>query len=147
MKAIPILQADEQITVRRHSSINQYKGFLSVMHKNGYTPIQFDSLDGIVCEKIHSRPIIISYSGDIGYHYADSECAYASDKYILFDKKTIELAPLECWLGGDGEFYERYVAGTSIVGLDDASLGVHNIKKLRVGTSFVKADEHLPAVD
>lgn len=141
-----ILFADEDITVRRHSSIDQYKGMLSVMKKGGYTPIRFDSLDGINCERVLSHPIIISY-GDIGYHYKDAECKYASDMYFLFDRETTELVPLECWHGGNGEFYERFVKSHSFVNLDNASLGLHNTKELRVGTSYVLADEFLPPVD
>ena len=147
MKPLEILPPDEVITVRRHSSIDQYKGFLSAMTKGGYTPIQFDSLDSITCERVNSHPIIISYGDDIGYHYADGECVYASDLYYKFDKETVELVPLECWHGGDGEFYERFSKGVAFTNFDNASLGTHNVKRLRVGTDYVKADEFLPPVD
>lgn len=147
-KNMEILPPDEEITVRRHSSIDQYKGFLSIYHKGGYTPIQFDMIDGITCNKIHHHPIIISYGDDIGYHYQDAECTYASDDYILFDKKTTELVTLPCANGGQGEFYERHIDGHTFVNFDnDTSFGTHNEKRLRIGTDYLLADEKLPAVD
>lgn len=148
MKPLEILPPDEKITVRRRSSIDQYKGFLNVVTKGGYTPIQFDSLDSITCERVNSYPIIISYGDDIGYHYADGECVYASDLYYKFDKETVELVPLECWHGGDGEFYERYSkSNNAFVNFSNSSLGSHSEKRLRVGLDYVLADEKLPAVD
>lgn len=148
---LEILPADETITVRNHSSIDQYKGFLSVMTKGGYTPIQFDSLDGINCNQIKSRPIIISY-GDIGYHYQDAECTYLSDLYVLFDREGVELVPLNECQGGKGEFYERYYRTRSFVNVDGGdsygnSLGTRNEITLRVGLNYIVADEKLPYVD
>lgn len=140
-----ILFADEKEYTKRHSSIDQYNGFLNVVTRGGATPILFDSLDGITCEKVHSHPIIISFGDDIGYHYDDAHCRYASDMYYYFDRETTELKPLECWFG-EG-FYESYSEGTSFVNFDDASLGLHNEKELRIGTDYVLADEILPAID
>lgn len=117
------------------------------MTKGGYTPIQFDSLDSITCERVNSHPIIISYGDDIGYHYSDAECTYASDKYFYFDKEAVELVPLECWHGGDSEFYEKFISASSLVNFDDSSLGISNTTRYRVGAGYVLADEKLPAVD
>ena len=61
--AYPILYPDEgSEQVHRHSSIDQFRGFLSVMKKGGWAPIVFDQLDGINCEDIVSHPVIISFS-------------------------------------------------------------------------------------
>ena len=145
-KPLEILPADDTVTVKRHSSINQYRGFLSVIKRGGNSPIMFDSLDGISCNDIKSRKIIISYD-DLGYHYEDGKCVYLSDLYVLFDREGVELAPLSECQGGKGEFFERYYRTRSFVNSGDSSLGVHNKQELRVGTGYLIADEFLPPVD
>lgn len=140
----PTLYPDEKPTLHRHSSIDQYKGFLSVITRNGYTPIVFDQLDGINCETVESHPVIISFGDDIGYHFSDAECTYVSDKYIYFDREGVEEELLPEEQGGHGEFYLKYVRENAFINFDsDDALGVRNRKNLRVGTDYVLADETL----
>lgn len=143
-----ILYADEKENVRRHSSIDQFSGFLSAYKKGGWAPILFDQLDGIVCETIKTHPVVISFGDDLGYVFPEAHCTYSSDHFVTVDKegKKQEILP-EC-MGGKGEFYEFYSKSNSFIDFDDdTSLGVHNTKKLRTGLDYVKAEETLPAVD
>lgn len=144
-----ILYPDEgNEQVHRHSSIDQFRGFLSVMKKGGWTPIVFDQLDGINCETIISHPVIISFGGDIGYVFPEAHCTYASDKFVYFDKEGVEQKLLPECFGEGGEFYEEFIRANTFLNFDnDTSVGVHNKKSLRTGLSYVLADETLPAVD
>lgn len=147
--AYPVLLADEsKDDVHRHSSIDQFRGFLSVMIKGGWAPILFDQLDGITCETIKSHPVIISFGDDVGYVFPEAHCSYASDKFVVFDKESVEQKLLPECFGEGGEFYDTFVKSNSFVNFDDdTSLGVHNVKRLRTGLSYVLADETLPAVE
>lgn len=145
---IDVLYPDEQPQVHRHSSITQFRGFLSVDKKGGFAPIVFDQLDGITCDKIKSHPIIISFGDDLGYIFPEAHCTFASDKFIYYDKKGVEQRLLPECMGGKGEFYDCYVDKKSFLNYDsNDSLGVHNTKRLRSGLSYVTADNTLPAVD
>ena len=145
---IDILYADEKEHVHMHSSIDQFRGFLSVYKKGGWAPIVFDQLDGIDCEKIHTHPIIVSMSDDIGYVFPEAHCTYSSDHFVYFDEEGVEQKLLPECFGEGGEFYDTFIKSNSFVNFDDdASLGVHNTKRARVGLSYVLADETLPAVD
>ena len=142
-----ILLPDENPMVHRKSSIDQYRGFLSVMKKGGWAPIVFEQLDGIDCNGIKHHPVIISFGGDVGYHFADGECSYTSDKFVYFDKEGVEQKLLPEYMGGKGEFYDLYVKSNSFLNFDDdTSLGSHNVKRLRVGTDYIISDELLPPV-
>ena len=95
--AFDILYPDEgNEQVHRHSSIDQFRGFLSTMVKGGWAPIVFDQLDGINCETIISHPVIISFGDDIGYVFPEAHCSYASDKFVYFDKEGVEQRLLRC---------------------------------------------------
>lgn len=143
-----MLYPDEHEQVHRHSSIDQFRGFLSTMVKGGWAPIVFDQLDGINCETIMSHPVIISFGGDVGYIFPEAHCTYASDHFVYFDKEGVEQKLLPECFGGGGEFYDTFIKSNSFVNFDDdSSVGVHNTKKLRTGLSYVLADENLPAVD
>lgn len=143
-----MLYPDEHEQVHRHSSIDQFRGFLSTMVKGGWAPIVFDQLDGINCETIMSHPVIISFGGDVGYVFPEAHCTYASDHFVYFDKEGVEQKLLPECFGGGGEFYDTFIKSNSFVNFDDdSSVGVHNTKKLRTGLSYVLADENLPAVD
>ena len=143
-----MLYPDEHDQVHRHSSIDQFRGFLSTMVKGGWAPIVFDQLDGINCETIISHPVILSFGGDIGYIFPEAHCTYASDHFVYFDKEGVEQKLLPECFGGGGEFYDTFIKSNSFVNFDDdSSVGVHNTKKLRTGLSYVLADENLPAVD
>ena len=147
--AYPILYPDEgEEQVHRHSSIDQFRGFLSVMKKGGWAPIVFDQLDGINCEDIVSHPVIISFGDDIGYVFPEAHCTYASDKFIYFDKEGVEHRLLPPCFGEGGEFYDIFIKSNSFINFDDdTSVGVHDTKKLRTGLSYVLADESLPPVE
>ena len=143
-----MLYPDEHEQVHRHSSIDQFKGFLSTMVKGGWAPIVFDQLDGINCETVMSHPVIISFGGDVGYVFPEAHCTYASDPFVYVDKEGVEQKLLPECFGGGGELYDTFVKSNSFVNFDDdSSVGVHNTKKLRTGLSYVLADENLPAVD
>lgn len=146
--AFDILYPIDDAQVHRHSSIDQFKGFLSVMKKGGWSPIVFDQLDGINCETVISHPIIISWGNDLGYVFPETHCSYASDHFIYFDKNGVEQKLLPECFGGGGEFYTEYVNKNTFINFDSGdSVGVHNTKRTRVGLSFVTADETLPAAD
>lgn len=143
-----ILYPDEHEQVHRHSSIDQFRGFLSTMVKGGWAPIVFDQLDGINCETVISHPVILSFGGDVGYIFPEAHCTYASDHFVYFDKEGVEQKLLPECFGGGGEFYDTFIKSNSFVNFDDdSSVGVHNTKKLRTGLSYVLADENLPAID
>ena len=149
--AFDILYPDEQDQVHRHSSIDQFRGFLSTMVKGGWAPIVFDQLDGITCETIFSHPVVISFGDDIGYVFPEAHCTYASDKFVYFDKEGVEQKLLPECMGGGGEFYDTFIKSNSFINFDGpnggSSVGVHETKTLRTGLSYVLADETLPAVD
>lgn len=143
-----MLYPTEDAQVHRHSSIDQFKGFLSVYKKGGWAPIVFDQLDGIVCDKIKTHPVVISFGGDLGYIFPEAHCTYSSDHFIYFDEEGVEQRLLPECFGGKGEFYNEFVKSNSFINFDDgASLGVHNTKTTRTGLSYVIADETLPPVD
>lgn len=146
--AFEMLYPTEDAQVHRHSSIDQFEGFLSVYKKGGWAPIVFDQLDGIVCDKIKTHPVVISFGGDLGYIFPEAHCTYSSDHFIYFDEEGVEQRLLPECFGGKGEFYNEFVKSNSFINFDDgASLGVHNTKTTRTGLSYVIADETLPPVD
>jgi len=140
-----MLYPDENPMVKRHSSIDQFRDFLSVMTKGGWTPIVFDQLDGIKCETIFSHPVILSFSNDIGYVFPEAHCSYASDKFVYFDKEGVEHKLLPECMGGKGEFFDFYSKSFNFVNFDGSSVGTHNRLNLRVGLDYALSDETLPA--
>ena len=142
----PMLYPDEKPMVKRRSSIDQFRDFLSVMTKGGWTPIVFDQLDGITCETIKSHPVILSFGDDIGYVFPEAHCSYASDKFVYFDKDGVEHKLLPECMGGKGEFYDFYFKGLSFINFDNGtSVGTHSNAQLRVGLDYALSDETLPA--
>lgn len=144
-----ILYPDEAPMVKRHSSIDQFREYLSVMVKGGWAPIVFDQLDGITCETVKSHPVVIAFGDDIGYVFPESHCAYTSDKFVYFDKEGVEQRLLPSCFGGAGEFYDVFIKSNSFVNFDGpdggSSAGVHQTKVLRTGLDYVLSDETLPA--
>lgn len=144
----PMLYPDEKPMVKRHSSIDQFRDFLSVMKKGGWAPIVFDQLDGIVCETIKSHPVVISFGDDIGYVFPEAHCSYTSDKFVYFDKNGVEHKLLPECMGGKGEFYELFVKSNLFVNFDnDTSVGTSSVNRLRVGLDMVLAENNLPPVE
>lgn len=145
--AFDILYPVEDAQVRRYSSIDQFGQFVSAWKQGGWAPIVFDQLDGITCDEVKTHPVIIEWSG-LGYVFPEGRCTYSSDHFIYVDKQGVEQKLLPECMGGKGEFYDYYVNKSSFVNFDnDASLGVHNTKRLRVGLDYVIANETLPPAD
>lgn len=148
---IDILYPVDDAQVHRHSSIDQFRGFLSVMIKGGWAPIVFDQLDGINCETIKSHPVILSLGDDIGYVFPEAHCTYASDHFVYFDKEGVEQKLLPECFGEGGEFYDAFIKSNSFVNFDGpdggSSVGVHETKTLRTGLDYVLADKTLPSVE
>lgn len=145
---IETLYADEHPQVNRHSSIDQFEGFLSVWKQGGPAPIVFDQLDGITCGEIKTHPVIISFGDDIGYVFPEAHCKFSSDKFVYFDKEGVEQKVLPECMGGKGEFYELYTKSNSFYNFsDDSSIGSHSEYQLRTGLSYVLADDTLPAAE
>lgn len=143
-----ILYPVNDAQVHRHSSIDQFRGFLSTMVKGGWAPIVFDQLDGINCETIISHPVVISFGGDVGYVFPEAHCTYSSDHFVTVDKEGVEQKLLPECFGGGGEFYDTFVKSNSFINFDDnSSLGIHNTKTTRTGLDFCLAEHNLPAVD
>lgn len=145
--AFPVLYPDECPEVERHSSIDQFKGFMSAWKQGGWAPIVFDQLDGINCETINTHPVVISWGDDLGYIFPEAKCSYASDHFVYFDKEGVEQKLLPECFGGGGELYDVFIKSNSFVNFDDASLGTHNRQELRVGLDYVVANKNLPPVE
>ena len=143
----PVLYPDEKEQIHRKSSIDQFANFLSVWKHGGWAPIVFDQLDGINCETINTHPVVISWGEDVGFVFPETHCTYASDHFVYFDKQGIEQKVLPECFGQGGEFYDVFVKKFSFVNFDDDSIGVHNKPQLRVGLSYVIADETLPPAE
>ncbi len=149
-----ILFSEDDSNVRVHSSIDQYKGFLSVYSRGGWTPIEFDQIDYIECinceggnkYRVVSHPIIVAFDDPIGYNFPIGECEYTTDEYPLFDREGIELRKLP-EEQGDG-FYQVYNEDEIIANFDDGhALGVRNNFHLKIGQDYYLADEILPSDD
>lgn len=148
-----ILFSEDESNVRVHSSIDQYKGFLSVYSRGGWTPIEFDQIDYIECidcdggdkHRVVSHPIIVAFDDPIGYHFPVGECSYITDEYPLFDREGIELRKLP-EEQGDG-FYQVYNDDEIVANFDNAGLGIRNNWNLKIGQDYYLADEILPSDD
>lgn len=148
----PILYAEEKEQVHRHSSIDQFKDYISTWKQGGLAPIVFDQLDYIgECSGLHSHPVAITF-GESEYVYPEGRCTYVSDKFVYVDKQGVEHIQLPECFGGGGEIIPVYVDKNTFVNFDSdggdaSSLGVHQTKTLRIGLDYAKADESLPPVD
>ena len=142
-----ILKHDEgKPTISAKSSIDQYAGYISVYERGGWTPIQFDYIDYIDCDKVVSHPIIIEFNDPIGYHYQIDECGYTIDDYMKFDHQEVVTHVLDECLG-EG-MYESYEEGEHLINFDDnKALGIRNNYRLKIGTDYVVANEFLPPAE
>lgn len=143
-----ILYADETEHVFRHSSIDQFRGFLASYTGGAWVPILFDQLDGITCDAVYTHPVVISMSDDIGYIFPEGRCVYASDHFVYFDKEGVEQKLLPECFGGGGEFYDSFIKSNNFVNFDGGtSVGIHNVRTARKGLDYVLADETLPSAE
>lgn len=146
-----ILEAVDGGEITRYSSIDQYKdNFLCVIRGGRAVPISFDVIDYIRCEKggKHvpvSHRAILSDGRDIGYHFPVGYRKFISDLYVRPDLKTKAIREAPDYYGI--EFYEEYLNCSPIVTSDSGALGVRNVNTLRIGQSYILADETLPADD
>lgn len=144
MKVEYLNDADET-NVHRHSSINQYKGFLSVKKGGVNVPLRFDSLDWINCEGIETHPVIVSGGDDIGFNYPIGHYTYFTDTYIIMDRNKVIAKKLPAWYGQG--WYEKSMRDKVFTNFDDRSLGMRNRTELYIGLDYVKADEMLDSAD
>ena len=141
-----VLFPNEERRTTTHSSIDQYHKFIATYERGGWTPIEFDYLDYIDCDKVVSHPVIIEFDDKLGYYFPIGECEYDTDEYILTDRHEIVLEELpDCM--GEG-FYEAWNKSQDIINFDNGtSLGTHNKYRLRIGQDYYLAEEFLPADD
>ena len=142
-----ILKHDEgKRTVKRVSSIDQYAGYISVYERGGWTPIQFDYLDYIDCDKVVSHPVVIEFDDKIGYQYQIDETRQTTDEYMKFDFAEVTTEALPEFMG-EG-FYERYDEGEELINFDNGNaLGVRNDYRMKVGTDYIVGTEFLPPAE
>lgn len=138
--------------VTRRSSINQYDGFLGVMHKGMFCPIVFDMMDGIVCGKIHSHKVIAHFGDWIGYHYPIKKCKYSKRTYVIGQDvgEGVHILPEQfghgdCW---HNNFYEEKHNHKGYMKGDDGSfVGYQTDKELIVGLDYITANDVLEPID
>lgn len=145
-KEIPILFHDDDVKVHVHSSIDQFSKFIATYERGGWTPIEFDHLDYIDCDKVVSHPVIIEFDDDLGYYFPIDECEFETNDYPLFDQRGVVLRELpECM--GEG-FYQAFEDNEVIINFDDGTaLSTRNKQHLKIGTHYWLADSFLEPDD
>ena len=139
-----VLYAINDSKLERRSSIDQHKDKFAIYSQGGWTPISFDSIDGIGCYGIKSHRSILSLDeDDLGYTFPEAYCDRPSDEYVLVDNAGVETEMLPEYYG-DGT-YEKYVDGAAIVNADNGALGSHNRGRERVGLDYYRTKDILPA--
>lgn len=139
-------------TVSRHSSVNQYKGFLGVMHKGMFCPLVFDMMDGIVCGKVHSHKVMIHVGDWVGYHFPVKKCKYTKRSVIIGQDKgeSLQLLPEQfgrgdCW---HNNFYEeKHKRKGPLIDSNGVAMGYETTKELTVGLDYVLANDTLEPID
>lgn len=141
-----ILYHDDDRKIHAHSSIDQFTKFIATYERGGWTPIEFDYLDYIDCDKVVSHPVIIEFDDKLWYYFPIDECEFETDEIPLFDIQGVVLRELpECY--GEG-FYQAWENSEDIIGFDcNRSLGTHNKYRLKIGTDYYLAEDFLPADD
>lgn len=144
--SISVLFHDDDRKVHAHSSIDQFSKFIATYERGGWTPIEFDYLDYVDCDKVASHPVIIEFDDRLGYYFPIDECEFETDDVLLMEQRGIVLRELpECM--GEG-FYQAWEESDVIVNFDcGTSLGTHNKQHLRIGTDYLLCDDFLPADD
>lgn len=142
---IGVLMHGDKHFVKVHSSIDQFKNFLSDYRNGVYIPIEFDQIDYINCDKVASHPVIVDNGGSIGYYFSDGFQEHVFDEYPMFDHEELVTKDLPEW-AGEGQ-YEAYEDNDVIANFDNASLGTRNYMPIQIGQDYYLADEILPAAD
>lgn len=140
-----IAMSDDKVSVRAHSSLNQFSTFFTGRIGHNVLPIEFDQIDYIDCGRVVSHPVIVDNGDNIGYIFSDGIAEYTTDTYPLFEHKEVVTRDLPAEFGeGKYEAYEDY---NVIVNYDDESFGTREITSVRYGQDYFLADEILPAED
>ena len=143
--SLQILYPEEDRKIHAHSSIDQFSKFIATYERGGWTPISFDYLDYIDCDKPVSHKVIIEFDDKLGYYFPIDECEFETDDVILMEQSGVVLRELpECM--GEG-FYQAYENSDTIINFDNSSLGTHNKYKLKIGTDVLLAEDFLPGDD
>lgn len=82
---ISMMYSEDDYTVNRVSTVDQYKGFLCVIKSGRYVPISFDTLDYIDCGKPSYHTTIVEYGDEIGYRFNDKKCGGYIDRVVTDD--------------------------------------------------------------
>ena len=140
-----VLVSDDDIKVKYHSSISQFKNTLSVSECGEWVPLSYDVLDYIGCDRVKSHRAVVTDGDDIGYQFDVAEQVCYTDKYVYHDRDTVELRELPHWFG-EG-YYEAHVHEAALVNSDDESLGNRGKRITRIGLSYALATETLEPDD
>lgn len=133
-------------TVKRHSSANQFASCPLTVMKGGIpTPVTFDMVDYISCNRVVSHRAMLAEENNIGYNFPMMFTRKATDVYAVYDKAGVVVKQLPAW-AGEG-FYKEVETGKSLLTGDTNALGVHNVEHLRIGLDYVLAEQTLPASD
>lgn len=143
---IEFMSPDEEVRVRRKSSISQHKGSPLAVWENGeWLPISFDYIDAVSCDGIKSHRVVIVEDNYIGYHFPVGRKRYVTDEYILEDNMDTEFVTLDEWFGTG--IYERADRGKAIINADNGALGEHTEGELAIGLDYVTAMDNLEVKD
>lgn len=138
-----ILEPTEEHRLERKSSIYQNSGMLAVRKGDEWVPIAFDSLDGIVCNKVYSHKAVLTLNPYIGYQFPVKECRYISDLYVQSNQTGTDLLSLPEFYGAG--FFEKKYEREIVVNSATGALGEHEDVTLRVGLDYVLAKDTLEA--
>jgi hypothetical protein len=144
MKLEYLNDADEY-TVKRHSSIDQYKSFLSVKKGGVNVPLRFDKLDFINCDGMKTHQVIISEGNDLGFNFPVGHYTFFTDTYLIGDRKEVVVKKLPEWFGTG--WYEKALNEKVFTNFDDSSLGERNRVDLRIGLDYISSDDILEPAD
>lgn len=141
-----VLIHEDDRKIHAHSSIDQFSKFIATYERGGWTPISFDYLDYIDCDKPVTHKVIIEFDDRLGYYFPIDECEFETDEYLLLDNQGVVLRELpECMGSG---FYQAWENSESIINFDGCSaLGTHNKYNLKIGVDYLLAEDFLPAED
>lgn len=134
--------ASEHRTVTKSSISQARNSKLSTTNDLGqFSPVVWDHLDYIDCDRVKSHPIIVSTVDELDYQYPVRECTYYTDEYVYVDEQGIELRTLPHWFG-EG-FYQAYVDSNDFINFDTEAFGTRNKETLQGGLYYVESADKL----